>query len=139
VWFALGTVLALGAALIVLWRAGAAPSALVRALQAVTVLPVAALTLATGGDDLPVLALCLLAFALARVDRFGAAGLAVGAAAAMKLFAWPIALILGAYVLASGTARASGAAGPRMARYVAGVVALPLLTAVPVIVVDAAA
>ena len=37
-----------------------------RAVQAATVLPICALTLATGGDDLPVLALCLLALALLR-------------------------------------------------------------------------
>lgn len=67
---------------------------LVRAVQAATVLPLSALTLATGGDDLPVLALCLLAFALAACGRDGWSGAAVGAAAAMKLFAWPVLLVL---------------------------------------------
>ena len=64
---------------------------MVRRLQAATVLPICALTLATGGDDLPVLGLCLLGLALAataaiRVGRV----LAIGAAAALKLFAWPV-------------------------------------------------
>jgi hypothetical protein len=63
-----------------------------------TVLPLCALTLATGGDDIPVLALCLLAFALAARDRFSWAGLAIGLACAMKLFAWPVALVIGIYV-----------------------------------------
>jgi hypothetical protein len=131
VWFALVTVAALAAALAVLVRGGAARPALVRALQAVTVLPVAALTLATGGDDLPVLALCLLALALAATSRYAGAGLAVGAAAALKLFAWPIAVILGVYVATRGVRR--------LLRYVVTAVVLPLLTAVPVVLVDAAA
>ena len=102
VWFALATAAALAGALVTLLRAGAAPPGLVRALQVVTVLPVAALTLATGGDDLPVLALCLLGLALAATGRPGWAGVAVGAAAALKLFAWPVALVLGAYLVTAG-------------------------------------
>jgi hypothetical protein len=47
---------------------------LLRAAQAVTVLPTCALTMATGGDDLPVLGFCLLALALCANGRFGAAG-----------------------------------------------------------------
>jgi Glycosyltransferase family 87 len=74
--------------------AGHPSAAVVRALQAATVFPVCALTLATGGDDLPVLALCLLALALIAAGRFGWAGLAVGAAAACKLFAFPVAAVL---------------------------------------------
>jgi hypothetical protein len=140
VWFTLVTAVALGPALIVLARAGASRPAMVRALQAVTVLPVAALTLATGGDDLPVLALCLLALVLASIDRFGAAGLAAGAAAALKLFAWPVALILGVYAWRAVAGGASlRPAAHRVSRYIAGAVALPLLTAVPVVLVDAAA
>src|SRR5262249_13522082 len=68
VWFALVTATALAMALAVL-RARADGAALVRALQAATVLPICALTLAVGGDDLPVLALCLLALALAAQNR----------------------------------------------------------------------
>jgi len=123
IWFGLATLVALAAALLLLRRAGAPPPALVRGLQVATVLPVCALTLATGGDDLPVLALCLLALALVAVNRPGWAGLAVGAAAALKLFAWPVALVLGVHAVTRGR-RATG-------RYAAGALALPLLTAVP--------
>ena len=63
VWFALVTGAALVTAVVLL--RGAPASLLVRAMQAATVLPICALTLATGGDDLPVLALSLLALALA--------------------------------------------------------------------------
>ena len=66
IWFALATAAALVAAVATLRRTGHRPtgsdrpgrdSALVRAVQLATVLPICALTLATGGDDLPVLAL----------------------------------------------------------------------------------
>ena len=67
---------------------------MLRGVQAATVLPVCALTLTTGGDDLPVLALCLLALALCARERFGAAGVAAGLAGALKLFAWPVILVL---------------------------------------------
>jgi hypothetical protein len=110
---------------------GAAETA-VRALQAATVLPVCALTLATGGDDLPVLALCLLALALCARDRFGAAGVAAGLAGALKLFAWPVTLVLLVLALARGGACALG-------RFAAGALGLPLLALVPALLVDAGA
>ncbi|GIG01204.1 glycosyltransferase 87 family protein [Catellatospora citrea] len=126
IWFALVTavVLALAAGLL---RDGTAArdALLVRAVQAATVLPLCALTLATGGDDLPVLALCLLAFALAARDRFGWAGVAIGAAASMKLLAWPVALVLGVYALVR---RAGG-------RYAVGAAGLPVLVLVPPLLV----
>jgi hypothetical protein len=62
----------------------------VLALQAMTVLPTAALPLATGGDDLPVVAFMLLALVLLERRRPGLAGLAVGAAASLKFTAWPL-------------------------------------------------
>ena len=130
VWFALGTGVCLALALILLRRAGVPGASLIRALQAATVLPVCALTLATGGDDLPVLALCLLALALAATHRFGWAGLVIGAAAALKLFAWPVAVVLGAYVVTS-RARTSRAT----ASYAVGALGVPILTALPVLVV----
>jgi Glycosyltransferase family 87 len=71
-----------------------------RALQAVTVLPLAALAVTTGGDDVPVLALSLLACALCVRSRWTLAGLAIGCAAALKLTAWPVALVLGLVVFA---------------------------------------
>src|SRR3712207_1738740 len=84
VWFAVATVAALAAAVAIVRRGvpddDRGASRAVRAAQAATVLPICALTLATGGDDLPVLALCLLALACCAAGRFGAAGLAVGAA-----------------------------------------------------------
>jgi hypothetical protein len=125
IWFAIATAAALFGA----WRAldnhGAA---LVRAAQGATVLPICALTLATGGDDLPVLALCLLAFAV--VDRRPAlAGLAVGAAGALKLFAWPVALVLLVLVLVRHRASA--------APFALAAFGIPILALVPAFVVDA--
>ncbi|MEU7571628.1 glycosyltransferase 87 family protein [Micromonospora sp. NPDC049240] len=131
VWFAVGTALAL-AALVTTLRTSTGPTsprrsaALLRAAQAATVLPVSALTLATGGDDLPVLALCLLALALAAADRPGRAGLAVGVAGALKLFAWPVAVVL---VCWAATRRAA----PRTAL---GALGLPVLALLPVLLVD---
>jgi hypothetical protein len=123
VWFAVVTVAALiGAA-----RMMRPTSIRVRAIQAVTVLPICALTLATGGDDLPVLALCLLALALAAIDRFGWAGLAVGAAAACKLFAFPVLVVLAALALTAGRGR----------RFLPGALGLPILVLIPPFLVDA--
>ncbi|MGW0435242.1 glycosyltransferase 87 family protein [Micromonospora sp. NPDC003197] len=106
-------------------------AALVRAIQLATVLPICALTLATGGDDIPVLALCLLALALCAVRREGAAGLAVGLAAAFKLFAWPVVLVLLVFTLTRGWRT--------MARFAAGAVGLPILALIPAQLVDSAA
>jgi hypothetical protein len=127
IWFAIATAAALFGA----GRALAATdAAVVRAAQGATVLPICALTLATGGDDLPVLALCLLALAL--VDRRPAlAGLAMGAAGALKLFAWPVALVLLTLVLSR---RRAGAA-----RFALAAFGLPVLALVPALIVDAAA
>lgn len=121
VWFAVVTAVALLAGLRQLdsrVRALHVRALHVRAFQAATVLPVCALTLATGGDDLPVLALSLLALALCATGRYTAAGLAVGAAAALKLFAWPVAVVLLAHVLTRNR--------PAAARFTAGAVGLPL-------------
>jgi hypothetical protein len=102
VWFTVATAAALLLAVGVLrGRSAAADAALVRAVQAATVLPLCALTLATGGDDLPVLALCLLALALCSRSRFAAAGVAAGLAGALKLFAWPVTLVLLVHAAAS--------------------------------------
>ncbi|MET8040807.1 glycosyltransferase family 87 protein [Micromonospora sp. NPDC005215] len=135
VWFAVGTVLALTLAVAALRAtpATALPAqahrrdaALLRGVQAATVLPICALTLATGGDDLPVLALCLLALALAAADRPGRAGLAVGLAGALKLFAWPVALVL----IVWGLTRRGGA------RVAAGAIGLPVAALIPAMLVD---
>lgn len=125
IWFAVATVAALLAAVRVLRSTGR--PAPVRAVQAATVLPVCALTLATGGDDLPVLALCLLALACCAADRFGAAGLAVGAAAALKLFALPVVIVLAVLAVATGRGR----------RLLPGALGLPALALLPALAVDA--
>lgn len=65
----------------------------VLALQSMTVLPTAALPLATGGDDLPVAALLLLGLVLMQRRRPLAAGVALGIAASMKITAWPLAVL----------------------------------------------
>ncbi len=132
IWFAVGTALALVLALRVLRRhaAGAGSpghdAALLRAAQAATVLPFCALTLATGGDDLPVLALCLLALALAATARPGWAGIAVGLAGALKLFAWPVAAVLVIW----GLTRRAGL------RVAAGAFGLPAAALLPAVLVD---
>jgi hypothetical protein len=148
VWFAVATAATLAAAVFLL-RRGAAGSpgpsstrsapgaaglvtrpagswAAVRAIQAATVLPICALTLATGGDDIPVLTLCLLALALAATKRYGWAGLAVGAAAACKLFAFPVVAVLAVLALATGNGR----------RLLPGALGLPLLALIPSFLVD---
>ncbi|MCX4387671.1 glycosyltransferase 87 family protein [Micromonospora peucetia] len=132
VWFAVGTALALALAVHALVRGGHrragdhTGAAVLRGVQAATVLPVCALTLATGGDDLPVLALCLLALALAAAGRPGRAGLAVGLAGALKLFAWPVALVL----IIWGMTRRSGL------RVAAGALGLPAAALLPALLVD---
>jgi len=62
-------------------------------LQAMTVLPTAALPLATGGDDVPVAAVMLLGLVLLQRRRPVGAGVALGVAASMKITAWPLAAI----------------------------------------------
>jgi hypothetical protein len=138
VWFALTTAAALALAVGALRRqpgplaeSGARDAAILRAVQFATVLPVCALTLATGGDDVPVLALCLLALALCVVRRHGAAGLAVGLAAAFKLFAWPVLLVLLVHAATRGWRTT--------ARFAAGAVGLPIAALVPAQLVDSAA
>jgi hypothetical protein len=65
----------------------------VRALQVLTVLPTAALPLATGGDDMPVVAFLLLAMVLAQRRRPVWSGLVLGLVSAMKFTAWPLAAL----------------------------------------------
>ncbi|SCF36530.1 Predicted phosphoribosyltransferase [Micromonospora matsumotoense] len=137
VWFALVTAAALALAVVALRRSTrpvggravggwAGAPAVLRGVQAATVLPICALTLATGGDDLPVLALCLLALALAAGGRPGPAGMAVGLAGALKLFAWPVALVL----IFWGATRRAGL------RVAAGALGLPALALLPALLVN---
>ncbi|MGH3716002.1 MAG: glycosyltransferase 87 family protein [Micromonosporaceae bacterium] len=125
VWFALATAAALLAALHQLKAAGVADTLLIRGAQ-VAVLPICALTLATGGDDLPVLALCLLALSFAARGRWWAVGFAVGTAAALKLFAWPIVAVLIIYAATRGARAAARTALPA--------IGVPVATLIPAIV-----
>ncbi|MEI6700295.1 MAG: glycosyltransferase family 87 protein [Actinomycetota bacterium] len=64
-----------------------------RVAQCLLVLPMGALPLVTGGDDLPVVALLFLGLVLTAREMDLPAGLISGIAAAMKFTAWPIALL----------------------------------------------
>jgi hypothetical protein len=86
VWFAVCSLAVFGVAL---RRSARAPGTKLLVAQVAVVLPTGALLMATGGDDLPVLALMLLALALLS-ERPGWAGLALGVAAALKQTAWPL-------------------------------------------------
>jgi hypothetical protein len=126
-------------------------AALVRAVQAATVFPICALAIATGGDDLPVLGLTLLALAFAARGRHTAAGVTIGVAGALKLFAWPIAVILIVLAAADGWRRrrapASGSADrprtlfsvadwPTGLRCAAGAIGIPVLVLIPPFIVN---
>jgi hypothetical protein len=65
----------------------------IRAIQALIILPLASLPLATGGDDIPVVAFLLLAIVLAQRQRRFASGVVFGIASAMKFTAWPFAAL----------------------------------------------
>jgi hypothetical protein len=65
-----------------------------RIFQVAVVLPSGALPMVTGGDDLPVLALMLLALALATRRRPVWSGLAMGLAGTLKFTAWPLLVLL---------------------------------------------
>lgn len=64
-----------------------------RTAQVLTVLPTAALPLATGGDDMPIVAFLLLGMVLAQRRRPGWSGLVFGIVSAMKFTAWPLAAL----------------------------------------------
>lgn len=90
------------------------------------VLSPGAMALATGGDDIPVLALLFLATVLAGSMRPGRAGLAAGGAMALKQLAWPVAVLIMISVAARDRRGAQ-----RMVLAAGGVVAaasLPLLS-----------
>jgi Glycosyltransferase family 87 len=96
----------------------------VRALQVLTVLPTAALPLATGGDDMPVVALMLAGLVALQRRRPVLAGLAIGGAAALKFTAWPLVVFA---LFAARDRRGQRALG----RYLLGVVALVLPVVLP--------
>jgi hypothetical protein len=129
VWFAVVTISCLWYGLSLL-RPASSTNGRILIAQAVAVLPLCTLTLATGGDDLPVLALSLLAVALAARDRFVAAGVAVGLAGALKLFALPVAVVLLILAWRRGQLAAVG-------RFAAGAFGLPVLALLPALLVSA--
>ncbi|MGA3149157.1 MAG: glycosyltransferase family 87 protein, partial [Acidimicrobiales bacterium] len=96
-----------------------------RSLQVLTVLPTAALPLATGGDDMPVVALMLLGLVALQRRRPVLAGLALGAASSLKFTAWPLAVLALWAVTDLYRRRAVG-------RYVLGVAAVTVPVVVPV-------
>jgi hypothetical protein len=151
VWFAVVTVFTLVYCMSLL-RPLAPDGRSLRLAQAVAVLPLCTLTLATGGDDLPVLTLGLLATALAARDRFAAAGIAVGLAGALKLLALPVALVLLVLALARTDRRPAPtgrlslpaltgrfAVSPRAGWFAAGAFGIPVLVLLPALVIDAGA
>jgi len=111
--------------LVALSRIRPSSDARFRALQALTVLPTAALPLSTGGDDMPVVALMLLGLVALQRRRPLLAGLALGAASSLKFTAWPLVLLAlwGAYDQRRHRA---------VVRYVVGVVVVVVPVIVPV-------
>jgi uncharacterized membrane protein len=85
------TTLVVAAGALVLCRADGRRK--MRALQALVILPLAALPLATGGDDIPVVAFLLLAVVLAQRRHPFLSGIVLGIASAMKFTAWPLAAL----------------------------------------------
>jgi hypothetical protein len=135
------------AAALALTRWRAPPERRLTALQVLVLLPTGAPLLATGGDDVPVLALSLLALVLLDAGRPRGAVAAAGAAAALKLTGWPVLLAVlavtrpasgrsgrawAAWAIAGPLAVAFGAAAAGPASFIEDVVLFPLgLTASP--------
>jgi hypothetical protein len=90
IFFSLATLLVAGGALFLCPADGRRK---MRALQVIAILPTAALPLATGGDDMPVVAFLLLAMVLAQRRQPFAAGVVLGVVSAMKFTAWPLAAL----------------------------------------------
>jgi hypothetical protein len=90
IFFSLAT---LGVTALALALSRASPIHKMRALQVIAILPTAALPLATGGDDMPVVAFLLLAMVLAQRRQPFASGLVLGIVSAMKFTAWPLAAL----------------------------------------------
>jgi MYXO-CTERM domain-containing protein len=102
-----------------------ATDARTRAWQALTVLPTAALPFATGGDDMPVVALMLAGLVALQRRRPVLAGLALGAASSLKFTAWPLVVFA---LWAAFDRRSRRAVG----RYAVGVAAIVVPVVFPV-------
>jgi hypothetical protein len=96
VWF---TVAAAATLALALARSRAGSDGRLLVAQVTLILPTGALLMATGGDDLPVVALMGLSLVLLHTGRPAASGMAIGAAAVLKQTAWPLLLFT---VAASG-------------------------------------
>ncbi len=92
----------------------------IRIAQVLIALPTGALFLATGGDDMPILALMLLGIAALQRRSTVTTGVSLGIAAAMKLTAWPLAF--GALLVAYD--HKGRRAWGRVALWITGVVAV---------------
>ncbi len=98
----------------------------IRVAQVLVALPSGALFLATGGDDMPILALMLLGVVALQRRRSNLTGISLGLAAAMKLTAWPMAI--GALLVARDREGRSS-----WKRVLAWIVAIVAVTTVPFI------
>ncbi|MCC5479782.1 glycosyltransferase 87 family protein [Streptomyces sp. NPDC059680] len=94
--------------------------------------PVVALPLTIGGVDPPVIGLMCLALAFTQRGDAGWAGLALGAAAALKWTAWPAVPVLVAVLAVRGGRRAA-------VRCAVGAVGIALLAVLPVALADSGA
>jgi Glycosyltransferase family 87 len=128
IYFSLVTLLLVALAL-ALCRGSYEPRVL--ALQGMTVLPTAALPMATGGDDLPVVAVLLLGMFLLHRRRPLVGGLVLGFAAGLKFTAWPLVLL--AFVVVQDR---EGRRGRGMAWLLAGMAAILLPSVLPVFLHD---
>ncbi|MGX2998698.1 glycosyltransferase 87 family protein [Streptomyces sp. JNUCC 64] len=139
-WFLVGFLAAVAGTVRVLTRGrdtGTVPDAAARATGVTGALwliacPVVALPLTIGGVDPPVIGLICLALAYTHQGRAGRAGLAVGAAAALKWTAWPAVAVIVAVLAVRGGKRAAS-------RCAAAAVGIPVLSVLPVALVDAGA
>jgi hypothetical protein len=90
IFFSLAT---LAVTAVALWLCPATGRRKMRTLQVIAILPTAALPLATGGDDMPIVAFLLLAMVLAQRRQPFASGVVLGVVSAMKFTAWPLAAL----------------------------------------------
>ena len=90
IFFSIATLLVVALAL---WLCRGPNEPKIRTLQFLTVLPTAALPLATGGDDMPIVAFLLLGIVLAQRRQPFASGIVFGIVSAMKFTAWPLAAL----------------------------------------------
>jgi hypothetical protein len=129
--FAVASVLIVALALAVLGR----PRVPVLAAQLAVVSPLTLLTITVAGDDIPVIALIVLATALVYTARPGWAGVVCAVVATMKLTALPALAVLAVAVLAYRGGR-RGAAD--LAIFLGTIVAAGIVVVVPVYLVDPA-